>query len=152
MKFIKDERIKVYENQYKAEAYNIMMVMAFIYIIVDMFPIDLGFFKENMVFILFMTGALYTSVRLTMKGLGSYSPIKGITPMMFSTIIAAMCSVFSGVIITVRNTSLYMDGQFSYGSLLIFLVFTVVMFSVLESMCLLIYFISKKREQKDIEE
>jgi len=152
MKFLKDERIKVYENKYKAEGFNIMMALAFLYIMLDAMSVNLGFLKENMVLILFVIGAFYTGIRLTFKGLGSYSPIKGVHPLLYTTIICAIASIFYGVFLTIRNTNLYMDGKFSFPSVALFLVGAMGMFGITEVISVVIYLVSKKKEEKDIED
>lgn len=152
MKIIKDERIKEFENKYMAEAYVIMMVLAFIYIIADSFHTNLGFFKENMVLVLFMVGALYIVVRLTSKGLSSYSPIKGLHPVAFTTILCLSASVFYGIVLTIKNTNLYLHGKYSWQSIVLFFIGTIGMFFLTEVVCLVMYFISKKREEKEIKD
>lgn len=152
MKFIKDERIESYENKVKAEAYNIMMVLAISYLIGEFFSINLGVIKEFAVFILFMTGALYLAIKLTIKGLASYSPIKGMHPIWFSTIICGMTSIVYGILLTIRNTNRYLEGRFSGLSIMIFVYSAGFMFLLTQVICWVTYLISKKREQKDMEE
>lgn len=153
MKLLKDERIQNYENKVKAEAYNIMMSLAFVYILAEqVFSINLGIIKEFNVFILFLTGALYTTIRLTMKDLGSYSPIKGMHPFTFYMLICATAAVAHGTLMTIRNSRLYLDGQFSYSSIAVFISSAVFVFMITAAFCSIVYLISKKRESKDMEE
>ncbi|SET40875.1 hypothetical protein SAMN05660297_02310 [Natronincola peptidivorans] len=151
-KIVKDERIDHDTNKIKAEAFNIIMILAFIYIIAESLSINLGVIKEFNVFILFMVGAVYLSTKSTLKGLSNYSPIKGMKPITFITLACGTASVIFGLFTAFRNTNLYLNGKFSGLSITVFVYSALYMFLLTEGACLLIYYISKKREQKNAEE
>lgn len=152
MKLLKDERLRAYEHKYKAQAFDIMMVIGFIYLILDILSINLGLFKENIVIILILTGSLYVAFRLTSTGLASYSPIKGIHPLLFNTIVSIVAAIFFGLILMVRNTNLYLDGDYSFPSFALFLAGFIMMFILTEILSIIIYLLSKKKEEKDMNE
>ena len=151
-KLVKDERIDHETNKIKAEAFTIVMILAFIYLIAESLSMDLGIIKENNVFILFMVGCVYLSAKSTVKGLSNHSPIKGIKPIPFILLTCGAASILFGLFTAVKGSSRYLGGGISGLSVAVFIYSTSYMFMVTLAVCLFIYFISRKKEQKQVEE
>lgn len=151
---MKDERIVRQVNKYGNEAFLLFWGISAVTIFIKAFILDLSFTQYRYESITWLVVSIYYLSRCVSNGILTL-PAKSSEKRIFTTktiLLSVVLTGIFGVLLAIRNTYLYLEGNFGLASIIVFISCWVIFFLIVITVFALVYGLSNKQANKDLDE